>query len=79
MYKIKCGAMLLTWNYSDNPRPTLEEFKTFLMDKNAERISLCFERGTCDHVHAFIEGKKWDCSVKAFEVPMVCRMRYDPP
>jgi hypothetical protein len=73
VFKIKCGAMLLTWNYSDpeTPRPSLDVFKTFLMDKGAERISLCFERGTCDHAHAFIEGKKWDCTVKAFEVGSV--------
>ena len=71
VYNIKCGAMLLTWNYGDpkkNPRPSLDEFKTFLEGKGADRISLCFEQGTCDHAHAFIEGKKWDCTINAFMV-----------
>eukprot|EP00966_Prymnesium_polylepis_P011653 267779-Prymnesium_polylepis.2 len=50
VYRIQCGAMLLTWNFKETPRPPLGEFKTFLTNLGAVRTSLCFESGSCDHV-----------------------------
>eukprot|EP00966_Prymnesium_polylepis_P163545 3780281-Prymnesium_polylepis.1 len=39
VFRIQCGAMLLTWNFKETPRPTLDDFKTFLTDLGAVRTS----------------------------------------
>ena len=71
-YRIQCGAMLLTWNFKEVTRPTWEDFEQdfqqLLSDKDVVRASVCFEHGSCDHIHAFLEKAKgkWDCSKQGF-------------
>ena len=67
-FAIKTRGILLTWNINE---PDFEHFKLWIVSKcgeHGDNVSICHERGSHDHFHAYIHrDKQIDCSLKHYE------------
>ena len=68
-FEIKARGILLTWNVPENS--DFGDFREWIIRKtldNGDSVSICHERGSHEHFHAYIHrDKQIDCSIKNYE------------